>query len=203
ICDFKTHEKIVTDESFELINQLMKFSADKVDIHPEEHMVCKKVDYNFLISICEARKKVNLGFQCDHLSIQDLINIRKKMLSREIFLTSLSVLFNIEIANGLLFSIHNIKFPPATRLIPSNFIHFFSNEQGKTVIYREKMDSFSILLFDGLFMTEFHSFRKLFPGRNRRFGEDRFGLRMKWCENEEEVKKTMENYKIVTAIKVP
>ncbi|GMT27876.1 hypothetical protein PFISCL1PPCAC_19173, partial [Pristionchus fissidentatus] len=189
----------VDRETFELLNLILKIEADEAEIKPDDvdedvsFPSFTQLNYNLLLSICENRKKVDIKFECDNISDNQWIEFRQKMFSREISLTSLDVLIDESIIDSLLSDLQGIEYTRNRK-----GMKFFSKEEEKTVIYNESTyeHSYSILFFDGLFLTEFHAFRD-----EERFNEDRFGLKMKWCENEEEVKKRKENYKIITAIK--
>ncbi|GMT27923.1 hypothetical protein PFISCL1PPCAC_19220 [Pristionchus fissidentatus] len=54
------------------------------DISNRSHPIFDQLDYNFLLSICENRAHINLEHICDSLSVQEWVQIRQKMLSREI-----------------------------------------------------------------------------------------------------------------------
>ncbi|GMT27919.1 hypothetical protein PFISCL1PPCAC_19216, partial [Pristionchus fissidentatus] len=189
----------VDENSLEVLNCTLEIEADEIKIKPNSVDVpspfasFNQLNYNLLLSIYENRKKVDIEFECDSLSDNEWIEFRRKMLSREISLTSLDILIPEFTTNSLLFDLHGIEYSREM-----NGMEFISKEEGKKILYNENMDdnSFSIILFDGLFITEF----RIFIG-DENLDEARFGLRLKWCENEEEMKKSKENYKIVTAIK--
>ncbi|GMT27890.1 hypothetical protein PFISCL1PPCAC_19187, partial [Pristionchus fissidentatus] len=118
----------------------------------------------------------------DSLSVQEWIQLRQKMLSREFALNSIDVYVDELVANSLLYAIHGVKFEWKKSW---NHLDFYSNEDEKSILYRtfdrHEGCQFSIYVIDGLFLTKFDAIKD--PQFN---GMIRFGMRLKWCRNEEE-----------------
>ncbi|GMT27922.1 hypothetical protein PFISCL1PPCAC_19219, partial [Pristionchus fissidentatus] len=190
----------INSEESELINIIIDIPANSVNIdsawEEEEdevimdiiknrpYPIFDQLDYNFLLSICEKRRNICIGLECDSVSVQEWIQIRQKMLSREISTTYLNVSMDESIASSILFAIHGVKFLAIYSAMQSTTrVMFFCSDDGKKILFNEPSDDyrkFSIHVFDGLLLTTFYAF------------EDfqfncmlRFGMRLKWCENEE------------------
>ncbi|GMT27878.1 hypothetical protein PFISCL1PPCAC_19175, partial [Pristionchus fissidentatus] len=112
--DFNTIRDVDKD-CFELIRLVTSISAQSIKIYPNSMNSVDQainrlrpsfdlLDYNFILSICENSKKVDVEFECDSLCVQEWIQIRQKMLSREISLTYLDVFIDETIASSILFA---------------------------------------------------------------------------------------------------
>ncbi|GMT27897.1 hypothetical protein PFISCL1PPCAC_19194, partial [Pristionchus fissidentatus] len=127
----------------------------------------------------------------------DLTNIYKKMLSRKISLTSIDIHVDFFRASWLLIDTHNVYVDENWMDNDGHYhpFRFWTLEETALVLYIKILDdgSFSFIFFDGLLQCEWYG--------ERNQGELN-GMRMKWCENEEEVKKAKENYKIVEIVKI-
>ncbi|GMT27925.1 hypothetical protein PFISCL1PPCAC_19222, partial [Pristionchus fissidentatus] len=187
-------------ETIEMIKLVICIPSRHIDISPR-NMKDKEddsestrlsifdiLDYNLILSICKKRNSIRIEFECDSLSVQEWIQIRQKMLSREISTTYLNVFIDETIASSILFAIHGVKFE-WTR--DSDSLIFYCKEEGKKILYNTPSDDimlFSIHIFDGLFLTTFYAFEDV---------DDllRFGMKMKWCKDEKEVTKIRTNCK--------
>ncbi|GMT27895.1 hypothetical protein PFISCL1PPCAC_19192, partial [Pristionchus fissidentatus] len=180
----KIRDFLVKIETEELI---LKDNGDNFDSNWEEHLIFMK----FLSKTNQAimsRAVYESG---------DLVKIYKKMMSRKISLTSIDIHVDFTSVRWFLNDIHNIDVIEnwMDENGECNPLHFAAFKQTTMVIYCKILDdsSFSILFFDGLFQCEWY---------RERNEQEVCGLRMEWCENEEEVKKKKENYKIAEMIEM-
>ncbi|GMT27879.1 hypothetical protein PFISCL1PPCAC_19176, partial [Pristionchus fissidentatus] len=135
----------IDDNAFELLKFMLEIDSDEVEIksHIGGYIGTKEnspfsffnqLDYDLLLSICEKRKKVEINLECNSISVQEWIQFRQKMLSREISLTSLDILVDESVVNSLLSTLHGVEL---TRQKEGG-IRITSKEEGKEVKTEKK-----------------------------------------------------------------
>ncbi|GMT27892.1 hypothetical protein PFISCL1PPCAC_19189, partial [Pristionchus fissidentatus] len=195
-------------KEFEIFNLMLEIEADEMEIMPDYELFpdyddiyqfpsFPQLEYDLLLSICENRKRVSIDFDCISVPVEKWIELRRKIFSHEIPLTFISVILDKSTFNSLLLEVHGIRYERKRYNRRPAYLRFISPEERKTVTYREDSSngSFSILLSDGLFVTEFYAFKDIWAEKRMRFG-----LRMRWIENEEEVVRAMQNYRTIYTV---
>ncbi|GMT27924.1 hypothetical protein PFISCL1PPCAC_19221 [Pristionchus fissidentatus] len=188
----------------EVRNFLCETAADELVLEIIEGVFERWEQCSFLMSLVEKKERAIIPRGVVRpFEKEQFLNLHDKMLHRSISLMYIDVpVHGVRVINELLsqfmgveLSIQETFFADFRDLILflTFPLEFKSNQDGKTVMYTECVNdkSFSILHFNDLLGVEFHF-------RNNTYT---CGVRIKWYENEEEVKKAKENYKIVIATK--